>query len=482
VGTILNDDGVPAITIADASVSEGNSGTVSASFTVRLSTAHDETVTVGYSTADGTASAGVDYVATNGVLSFGSGITTQTITVRVIGDQLDEIDETFFANLSGATNAFVADSQGAGTILDDDPLNFLISTNQLSVLEGGTNSFFVRLGSPPPGGVVIRATRSSGDPDLSANGTNLTFSSANWSVPQPVVIHAAEDADTTDDNATFMVSAETLPSQTVTVTGLDNDLEHFVRCSGDSVVFTAATSGAGPFIYVWSKDGLALGGQTNNSLTISALMPGDTGEYSVEISSASYSVTKIGSLDVNSATSVTPLGSLTNCPGTTAVFSPVVSGTGPFTFLWHKNGSILQDQTGSSLQIENVQQASLGTYSVEVTGQCGSVISSGDLKLGDGESCSVRIASIRLEGNDVIVSFSSLLNEQYRLEWIGDLPGNSWGTLIDAVDGTGGTMEVTDVGGIGHPSRFYRVVRFPASNTPAPRIISLHQSTTPVNG
>jgi hypothetical protein len=193
-----------------------------------------------------------------------------------------------------------------------------------------------------------------------------------------------------------------------------------------------------------------------------------TGEYSVEISSASYSVTKIGSLDVNSATSVTPLGSLTNCPGTTAVFSPVVSGTGPFTFLWHKNGSILQDQTGSSLQIENVQQASLGTYSVEVTGQCGSVISSGDLKLGDGESCSVRIASIRLEGNDVIVSFSSLLNEQYRLEWIGDLPGNSWGTLIDAVDGTGGTMEVTDVGGIGHPSRFYRVVRLPASNPPAP--------------
>ncbi len=60
-GTILNDDGAPALSISDVSVTEGNSGTVNAAFTVSLSPASGQTVTVNYATANGTATAGSDY-------------------------------------------------------------------------------------------------------------------------------------------------------------------------------------------------------------------------------------------------------------------------------------------------------------------------------------------------------------------------------------------------------------------------------------
>ena len=75
-------------------VTEGNSGTVNANFQVSLSSASGQTVSVGYSTADGTATAGSDYVAIGGSLVFTPGQVTKTVAVPVNGDTLDEIDET----------------------------------------------------------------------------------------------------------------------------------------------------------------------------------------------------------------------------------------------------------------------------------------------------------------------------------------------------------------------------------------------------
>ena len=86
-----------------------------------LSAAYGQAVTVHYATADGTATAGSDYQAASGTLTFAAGQTSQTITVLVNGDRLAEPTETFFVNLSDPTNAFIADGQGVGTILDDEP-------------------------------------------------------------------------------------------------------------------------------------------------------------------------------------------------------------------------------------------------------------------------------------------------------------------------------------------------------------------------
>src|SRR5206468_540484 len=82
VGTILDND-PPAISINNVAVTEGNSGTVSATFTLRLSSASGQTVSVHYATADGTAVAGRDYLASTGTLTFPPGTTTQTLVVPI---------------------------------------------------------------------------------------------------------------------------------------------------------------------------------------------------------------------------------------------------------------------------------------------------------------------------------------------------------------------------------------------------------------
>src|SRR5262249_25946802 len=115
VGTINNDDPLPTLASNDVSLTQANSGPTNALFTVSPSTASGQTVTVNYATADGTAVAGLDYLATNGVLTFAPGTTSQTLTVKVLGDALNEISETFFVNLSNPTNALVSDAQGVGT-------------------------------------------------------------------------------------------------------------------------------------------------------------------------------------------------------------------------------------------------------------------------------------------------------------------------------------------------------------------------------
>ena len=118
--TVTDDDDPPSLTVDDAAVTEGDSGTVNAAFTVRLSTASGRTVTVDWATSDGTAAAGADYTAGNGALTFAAGETEKTFDVAVTGDAVDEDDETFTVTLSNAGNASIADATATGTITDDD--------------------------------------------------------------------------------------------------------------------------------------------------------------------------------------------------------------------------------------------------------------------------------------------------------------------------------------------------------------------------
>ena len=126
------------MTISDVSVTEGNSGTKAATFTVTLSPTSTQAVTVGYATANGTATAGSDYVATSGTLTFAAGVSTQTIAVTINGDATVETDETVLVNLSGATNATIGDAQGIGTITNDDQPSLAI--NDVSVSEGNSGT------------------------------------------------------------------------------------------------------------------------------------------------------------------------------------------------------------------------------------------------------------------------------------------------------------------------------------------------------
>src|SRR5207302_5961670 len=121
-------------------VTEGNIGTTATTFTVSLSAAYSQTVSIHYATADGDATvAGSDYQAASGTLTFNpGGPLRQTITVQVIGDRLPEYNESFSVRLTDPTNAFVVDAIGVGTILDDEP--YVSIVDYVSGLEGNTGT------------------------------------------------------------------------------------------------------------------------------------------------------------------------------------------------------------------------------------------------------------------------------------------------------------------------------------------------------
>ncbi len=128
----------PTITISDARVAEGNTGTRNANFTVTLSEASAVPVAVAYATANGTAVAGSDYQATSGTLTFAPGETSKTVTVPVTGDRIGESEESFYLNLSNPTSGQFIRSQGIGFILNDEPA---ISISDVgSVTEGNSGT------------------------------------------------------------------------------------------------------------------------------------------------------------------------------------------------------------------------------------------------------------------------------------------------------------------------------------------------------
>ena len=127
--TIMDDD-LPTLSIDNETMSEGDSGTTPTGLFVTLSQASSQDVTFSYSTANGSAVAGVDYVGvglTQKTIPAGS--TATAIPLSVIGDTEDEPNRTFYVNLSSPVNATIADGQGQVTIMDDDEEPFVAPGN-----------------------------------------------------------------------------------------------------------------------------------------------------------------------------------------------------------------------------------------------------------------------------------------------------------------------------------------------------------------
>jgi PKD repeat protein len=130
------------VSIGNVSVVEGDSGTTPATFTVSLSGPCSDPVTVNYATADGTATAGGDYQAASGTLTFSPGQTTLNVSVSVFGNTTPQPNRSFTVALSGPQGVLLGTSQGTGTILDDDSLPVL-SISDASVFEGNTGENLV---------------------------------------------------------------------------------------------------------------------------------------------------------------------------------------------------------------------------------------------------------------------------------------------------------------------------------------------------
>jgi chitinase len=180
-------------------------------FTVSLNSASGKTVAVDYATVDGSALAGQDYGATQGTLTFAPGVTSQTFTVNIIGDNLKEGNQSFTVQLSNPVNATIGDASGTGTITDDDTPAFWIYN--ANIVEGdsatSTLNFIVQLLKPSTQAVTVRYNTSPGSAEAGSDyiHTSGTLSFAAGETLQVVSVQIIGDAvDENDETFTVTLS------------------------------------------------------------------------------------------------------------------------------------------------------------------------------------------------------------------------------------------------------------------------------------
>jgi hypothetical protein len=204
-GTITDDDERPTVSVADVTVLEGDSGTNDVSVVFTLSAASGRTVVVDYQSADGAAVAPGDYEAAGGAVTFQPGETTKSVTLRVVGDSVNEGNETFQVTIIGATAATVGDSEADVTITDDDlpgVLQFDRATYAVNEDAGTATITVTRTGGDAEGITVNYASSdgsaTSGADYTSASGT-LTFAAGETTktFQAPIVFDNLEESPET---------------------------------------------------------------------------------------------------------------------------------------------------------------------------------------------------------------------------------------------------------------------------------------------
>lgn len=221
VGYITDDDEpLPAITVDNIEVNEGNSGTVTATFTITLNKAGTESITVDYTTQDNSATDPEDYTAVNGTLTFAPGELTKTVDVDVIGDVDEESNHGFYLFLSDPVNAQIADAYGFCTINDDDAEVPAVRIYDAYVYEGNSGTaemtFYIYLDKNPTTAVTLHyasadVTATDGE-DYEAVSGDLTFSPGETYKSVTVTVNG--DADF-EGNEQFLINITDVENATV---------------------------------------------------------------------------------------------------------------------------------------------------------------------------------------------------------------------------------------------------------------------------
>lgn len=176
------------LSVSDISLTEGTGGSTTATFTVNLTPTSGSTVTVQYTTSNGSAASGSDYTSASGTLTFTPGQASQPVNVTLTTDAADENDETFSLTLSNPSNADIVDGQATATIIDDDGLSSL-SINDVTLDEGNSGTvnaqFTVTLSPAASGSVTVNYATSGGSAlpgsDFTSASGMLTFTSGQTS-------------------------------------------------------------------------------------------------------------------------------------------------------------------------------------------------------------------------------------------------------------------------------------------------------------
>ncbi len=205
-------------------VAEGNAGTTNANLQVRISQAYAEAITVRYTTQDGTATSGLDYTTTSGMLTFPAGTTslTQTISIPIRGDTLDEPpSKSFRLILSNPNNAVFPNNantlQSTITILDDNPVcrpvpaefslpSLIFSADRLTISEGQTAIYQVRGVTARVSDMIVRIRSS--HPQLIVEPRKLIFTTTTLLNFQTIQVRATANAADIDEPISIVHSID----------------------------------------------------------------------------------------------------------------------------------------------------------------------------------------------------------------------------------------------------------------------------------
>jgi hypothetical protein len=354
---IVDNDPLPGLSINDVSVNEGDSGTTDATFTVSLSVASGQTVTVNARTGLGTAASVLDYQVINGqLLTFAPGETSKTVTVKIVGDLIDEPSENFLVVLTSPTNATITDSQGVATILDNDPPP-AISINDVSIAEGssGTTNFVFTVSLSAPSSFAVTVNFATADAtaqtpfDYQSVTGSLTFNPGTFApgeTQKTITIPVAGDTANEPDE-TFTINLTNAQNGTLaraqgTGTILNDDASE-VTLSSDTYSFNEAEPTGAALITVNRS------GDLNTTVTVnytssdnSGLTPCQTNTNGVASDRCDYA---------------TAAGTLRFAAGEASkqIQIPII------------NDAYVEPAESFNITLSNAQGASLGTSSATVT-------------------------------------------------------------------------------------------------------------------
>lgn len=233
---------VPALSAQDISVAEGDSGTTDAVITVTASPTPTAAATVAYATSNGTATQPGDYTAASGTLTFAAGESTKTITVPIVGDTLDEADETVKVDFSAPTNA-TAPAQSATITITDDDAAPTVSINDVAVGEaGGPATFTVTASAVSAKPISVTATTADGTAtapaDYTAKTAGVQIPAGQTAATFPVTIanDALDEADETFSVGLTAPTNATISDGSATGTITDDDAAPTLTIADGTVV------------------------------------------------------------------------------------------------------------------------------------------------------------------------------------------------------------------------------------------------------
>ena len=240
VGTGTIDDTPPTLSINNVTVTAPLTGTVGEDFTVTLSAASAQTVTVQYATSNGTATAPTDYTAASGTLTIAAGRPTGAIDISVKGDTLNNPPETYNVILSNPTNATIATGTGIGTIDDPPPTLQLSGTTVTAPLTGTTTAnFTVLLGTVSNQAVSVNYATSDGTAtaptDYTASSGTVTIAPGQTSATIPITIQADTANNAPETFSVTLSSPTNATILTASATGTIDDIEPTVSINNTTV-------------------------------------------------------------------------------------------------------------------------------------------------------------------------------------------------------------------------------------------------------